>query len=221
MSCLILDQSQDVRESLAHMLLAIGIRGIPVSNKEEGLGAFDAHSDIDSAIVDVDSRESEGLALIQELKAQESTKAVRVIIHSARSDREFVVKTVDLGIYGYLLKPFHEDKTLLRIKELLIDALGANNEKRQHIRVSPDPGSLLRLHFRVPAHDKLITGKIRNISMGGLAVELLNPPDSSLLKSNVRTSQLQFALGSKKVSPTCRTVVLKGSILAQVRQIWG
>jgi len=152
--------------------------------------------------------------LVQELKSQESTKSIRVVIHSARSDRDFVVKTVNLGIYGYLLKPFQEDKTFRRIKELLVNAAGANNEKRQHIRVSPDPGSLLRLHFRIPNHDKLITGKIRNISMGGLAVELLKPPDPALIKPDIRTSQLQFALGSKNVSPTCRTVLLKGNILA-------
>ena len=203
MSCLILDKSPQIRESLSHLLLVLGIKGIPVGSRQEGLVVLDKDNEIDTAIVDVDNKDTEGLELIQEIKNSEKTQRMTIIVHSAQSSREFVTKTMAMGIHGYLLKPFQEDKTFQRLKTILIDNPDLQSEKRQHIRVNPDPNELLRLHFRISGYDKLVSGRIRNISMGGVALELHSAPNAELLKPGAAIHKLQFVLMSKPLSAIC------------------
>jgi CheY-like chemotaxis protein len=214
MNCLILSSSPAERESLAYILLPIGVKAVPASSKKEALEIIEKDSQVVSAIVDVDNREIEGSELIKELRENPDTKHIKIIIHSVQSGRDFVVGFVETGIHGYLLKPLDQQKATQKLKEVLIDRAPLQHEKRQHIRVNPDPGELLRMHFRVPGLTALISGKIRNISMGGVALELFNPPDEKALRPGVRIPTLQFNLGTNSLSPSGHVVLFKEKLLA-------
>lgn len=214
MNCLLLEGSPVVRDKLAHLLLPIGVKAIPVSTKAEAMEIVDKDSEITSAIIDVDSDEIDGLGLAKELRGNPKTQNIKVIINSNQTGRDFVAGLVELGIHGYLLKPNDQQKVSQKLNEILISGTPLEHEQRHHIRVSPDPGELLRMHFRLPGLKVLIAGKIRNISMGGVALELFNPPEEKALKPGRHIPKLQFNLGTNLLSPSGNVVIFKEKILA-------
>ncbi len=142
----VMEESQGIRDSLCFTLLSCGIKGVPVSSYNEALQAFKTLSTVDGAIIDIDSKELKGTELIKELKEREDTKAVSIIVHTIQSKKEFVVKMVEFGIIGYLLKPFDEEKTSSKLKSLLHKNKGhTENNSRKHIRVKPKPDELLMI----------------------------------------------------------------------------
>ncbi len=214
MNCLLLEGSPADRDKLAHLLLPIGVKAIIVSTKAEALAIIDKDSQIISAIIDVDSHEIDGLELAKELKGNPKTRNIKVIVNSTQTGRDFVVGLVELGIHGYLRKPIDQEKASQKLTELLIKGTPLEREKRDHIRVSPDPGELLRMHFRLPGLTVLIAGKILNISMGGVALELFNYPEQNPLPPGSRIPKLQFDLGTNSLSPSGNVVIFKENIMA-------
>jgi len=214
MHCLLLEGSSVDRDKLSHLLLAIGVKAVPASTKAEAMDLVDKDSEIISAIIDVDSDEINGMELAKELRGNPKTQKIKVIVNSTQTGRDFVVGLVELGIHGYLLKPIDQQKVSQKLNEILIRGTPLEHEKRQHIRVSPDPGELLRMHFRLPGLTVLIAGMIRNISMGGVALELFNPPEEKELQPGRHIPKLQFNLGTNMLSPSGNVVIFKGKVLA-------
>jgi len=214
MNCIILEKIDEVREGLATVLLSMGIKGVPVASKDEALKAVREGSQVEGAILDVDNRELGGIELIKELKGKPETRNIKIIIHTVQSSREFVVQMVEMGIHGYILKPYNPPAAAKMLQDILISGGAQGKEYRQHIRVMPDPNELLRLHFKSPHLSQLITGKIRNISMGGVALELFNPPPETKLPKGQYIQKLQFTLTAKPLSPAGTIVLFKGNILA-------
>jgi len=212
---LVLEESPGIRDSLCFTLLSCGIKGVPVSSYDEALQAFKTLSAIDGAIIDIDNKELKGTELIKELKEREDTKAVSIILHTIQSNKEFVVKMVEFGIIGYLLKPFDEEKTSSKLKSLLDKNKGhTENNSRKHIRVKPEPDELLRLHFKLRDHPSMISGKILDISMGGVAIEMFNPPPEGVLPAGKQIAKIEFTLSGSSLSISGVVILLKAKFLA-------
>jgi CheY-like chemotaxis protein len=213
MDYLVAEAAPNVRESLCYVLLSFGIKGIPASNKQEALQILHGEKEIGGAIVDLDSKEVDGVELIAELRAQEDTQHLNIIAHSIQSSKELVNRMMELGVIGYLLKPYVEKDTGLKLKKIL--ARGENHHaQRKHIRVRPDPDELLRLHFKAPGHASLISGKVVDISLGGVATELLNPPPPGVLVPGTQIPSIQFTVNRRSFSPPGKVILLKEQLLA-------
>lgn len=214
---LVVEESTEIRDSLCFTLLSCGIKGIPVSSHDEALQAFKTRSTIDGAIIDIDSKELKGTELIEGLKEQENTKAVSIIVHTIQSNKEFVVKMVEFGIIGYLLKPFDEERTSKKLKSLLDkNKSHTENNSRKHIRVKPEPDELLRLHFKLPGHTKMFSGKILDISMGGAAIEMFNLPSEDVfaLHAGKQIPRIEFTISGTSLSISGVVILIKAKFLA-------
>jgi CheY-like chemotaxis protein len=213
MDYLVAEAVQTIRESLCYVLLSFGIKGIPVSNKREAVETLQSNKEIAGAIIDLDSKEVDGMELISALRAQESTQHLSIIAHSIKSSKEQVSRMMDLGVIGYLLKPYTEKIVVPKLQKIL--ARGeSHNSQRKHIRVRPDPDELLRLHFKLHGSQSLISGKVVDVSLGGVAVELLNPPPAGVLVPGTQIPGIQFTVGRKSFSPPGRVILLKEQLLA-------
>jgi DNA-binding response OmpR family regulator len=210
---LVAEAAPAVRESLCYVLLSSGIKGIPVASRQEALSALKTNSEIAGAIVDIDSREIEGLSLIQELREAEATKGLRVIVHTVQSSKELVVKMMELGVVGYLLKPYKEKTAFGQLKRILASS-ASHNTQRKHIRVRPDPEELLRLHFKLPDYGQMISGKVVDISVGGVAVELFHPPPAEVLAAGTHVPNIQFTLMRQSFKPPGKVVLFRENLLA-------
>ncbi len=213
MEYLVAEAAESIRESLCYVLLSMGIKGIPVSSKQEALDRLRSDTNISGAIVDIDSKEIDGVELIKELRDGESTQHLSVIAHSVQSSKEIVNRLMEYGVIGYLLKPYNEKAITPKLKKVL--ALEeSHNSQRKHIRVRPDPDELLRLHFKLKGYSSLISGKVIDISVGGVAVELFNPPPARILIPGTQIANILFTVNRKLFSPSGKVILYKEQLLA-------
>ncbi|MGA2480141.1 MAG: response regulator [Spirochaetia bacterium] len=210
---LVVESSQTVREALCHVLLSFGIQGIPVPSRAAALKTLAEAEKIEGAVIDIDNTDVDGIALISELKQDERTRGMAIIVHTVQSSKEFVLRMVELGVVGYLLKPFSPDTAKAKLAAIFAKTAGHNSQRR-HIRVQPDPGELVRVSFRVSHPPRLVSGRIVDISLGGLAVELFNPPAPEELPPGTPIARLEFSVSGKELKPSASVVVYKSKILA-------
>jgi len=210
---LVVESSLTVRESLCYVLLSFGIRGVPVPHRTAANEALSRGEKLDGAIVDIDNRDVDGVALIEELKTAEATKGMSVIVHTVQTSKDVVMRMVDLGVAGYLLKPFDPDSAKAKLTTIFAK-LATHNSQRRHIRVRPDPDELARVSFRMGKPPALLSGRIVDISLGGFAAELFNPPETNLPGPGAPLSRIEISLAGKVLTPSASTVLYKSRVLA-------
>jgi DNA-binding response OmpR family regulator len=210
---LVVESSLAVRESLCYVLLSFGIKGLPVADREAAMEALQKNEAIGGAIVDIDNKTVDGMRLIRELKSADKTKGMSIIVHTVQSSKELVMDMVDLGVAGYLLKPFKADQSKAKLAAIF-SKLSTHNSQRRHIRVKPDPDELVRVSFRLAADSKLVSGRIVDISLGGMAVELFNPPTDESFTAGTVLADMRFALTGKELAPVASVVMYKSKVLA-------
>jgi hypothetical protein len=136
-----------------------------------------------------------------------------VIVHTVQSSKELVMHMVELGVAGYLLKPYSPDTAKAKLAAIF-SKLATHNSQRKHIRVRPDPGELARVSFRVSPRSPLVSGRIVDISLGGIAVELFNPVAPEALPIGAVVQRLEFTLAGKELAPSGSVVLYKSKVLA-------
>ncbi len=213
MSILVVESSPSTRESLCYTLLSFGVKGIPAASRRAALDMVHATADLEAAIIDIDNRDVEGSALVEELRGSEKTRGIAVIVHTVQSGKDFVMTMIESGVAGYLLKPYDPARARDKLGTIL-SKLATHDGQRKHFRVRPDPDDLARAHFRLTPGAPLYSGRIVDVSLGGMAMELLTPPAEGLLQPGTRIPRLEFALGGRELAPQAAVVLLKARVLA-------
>jgi len=210
---LVVESSQTVRESLCYVLLAFGVRGIPLANRKAAVAALEKSGAVDGAIVDIDNKDVDGIQLITDLKESERTRGMSVIVHTVQTSKDIVMRMVDLGVAGYLLKPFDPDAAKTKLTAIF-SKLATHNSQRRHIRIRPSSDELARVSFRIGRSRQITSGRIVDISLGGMAAELFNPPDADSISHGTPVSGMEIALAGKVLGPSASVVMYKLNILA-------
>ncbi len=211
---LIVEGSPAVRSALRTILRSLGIEGIPLPSRQAALDWIGRGETADGLIVDVDSDEVDGFRLIQDLKENEKTQSIRIIVHTVHSQKEFVMRMVGLGVLGYLLKPFNEEETASKLKKILQRATTSQSESRDRVRVKPDPQELLRVHFKVSNYPNMIGGKVIDISLGGVSIEMFTLLPIGVLEAGRIVPKIQFTLAGHTFTPSGQIVLTRGKFLA-------
>jgi hypothetical protein len=207
MVCLVVEQSADVRNGLCLLLLDFGVLGLGASRRTDALEILARRTDIAAAIVDVDNRDVEAPRLLAELKP----KGVRCVAHTvSREVRAELSPLVD----GVLPKPFDPVQTAAALRGLFAEQALAGGEHRQHMRVAPQPAELLRASFRITADSRLYSGRVRNISVGGAAIEVYKGPPDAAIRVGWRIPRLEFNLGATPLTPAAVIVLYKRRLIA-------
>lgn len=213
MKFLVVEGSAVDRDAIARALLPRGIKGTPVAHRLAAWEALRADSAIQGAIVDVDDRSVEGMRLVEEIKADEGFRGISVIVHTAQASREFALRMIEIGVAGFLLGAFTSRTGPERLDRALA-RLSGHDRQRRHIRVQPDPGEMVRVSFRVPGGSSLLAGLIVDISLGGMAVELLNPPPGGPPAAGVRIPRFSISLTGHELTPPGTVVTSQGRTVA-------
>jgi two-component system, chemotaxis family, chemotaxis protein CheY len=212
-SFLVVEGSPSTRDALCYALLSMGVKGVPAATRAAAWDAINAATDLEGAIVDIDNKDVDGISLVADLRQQPRTKGLAVIVHTIQSGKDFVLQMIEAGVAGYLLKPFEASRTREKLSPILAK-ISTHNGERRHFRVKPDPGDLARVHFRLNGVAQLLSGKILDVSLGGMAVELLTPPAEGVLQTGTHIPRLEFALGGRELAPEATVVLLKLNVLA-------
>lgn len=73
----------------------------------------------DLVMLDIMMPVKDGLTVLKEIKSNPSIADIPVILLTANSHEEYVVKGLQLGAIDYILKPFASNEIVLRIKNIL------------------------------------------------------------------------------------------------------
>jgi CheY-like chemotaxis protein len=158
---LVVDDNEDNRYTLTRRLGREGYQSVAVAtNGREALDLI-ASRPFDLILLDVMMPEMNGYEVLERLKADEALRHVPVIMISAITELDSVVRCIELGAEDYLQKPFNS--VLLRAR------IGASLERK-------------RLHDREAAHLAEIERQRRR------ADELLHAILPALAVQELRTS---------------------------------
>ena len=86
-----------------------GVEGLALANKEKP----------DLIILDITMPVMTGIEMLQKLKAEKELKNIPVIMLTAESGKENVMKIVKMGVRDYMVKPFKGDQLIERAKTIL------------------------------------------------------------------------------------------------------
>lgn len=110
---LLADDNRDMRDYVRR-LLGTHYQVEMVSNGAEALAAIN-HNPPDLVLADVMMPALDGFGLLQQLRAQESTRTLPVILLSARAGEEARVEGLHAGADDYIVKPFTARELLARV----------------------------------------------------------------------------------------------------------
>lgn len=116
MKLLVVEDEQDLRESIAE---GLRLSGYAVDTAADGAAGEDmlAAGSYDLVVLDINLPCLDGFTLLERLRAV--NKEIRVIILTARTDIDDLVRGLDTGANDYLVKPFHFVELEARIRSLL------------------------------------------------------------------------------------------------------
>ena len=113
---LVVDDVADNRDILVRRLGRLGIQSVEqATNGREALEAI-ARQTFDLILLDIMMPEMDGFEVLENLKAQDKLVDLPVIVISALTDLDPVVRCIELGAEDFILKPFNA--TLLRARIL-------------------------------------------------------------------------------------------------------
>jgi two-component system, OmpR family, response regulator PhoP len=126
MRLLLVEDERQLRESLADRLRSEGFAVDVAANGTEGLFSGGEYP-IDAAIVDLGLPDIPGSELITKWRAK--GLAFPILILTARGSWEDKVAGLEIGADDYLVKPFHTEELLARVRALLRRAAGWTEAK--------------------------------------------------------------------------------------------
>jgi two-component system response regulator AtoC len=113
---LVIEDDDAAREALCEFLAAAGYRALPARTGAEALAAA-ASEPPDAVLLDLVIPEPDGFVVLERLHA--ATPALPVIVTSAISEAESVVRAMRLGAADYLPKPFEVSELELVLRRAL------------------------------------------------------------------------------------------------------
>ena len=138
------DDDPDVRLVCRVALTSFGHEVLTARDGEEGLAAA-LRERPDMIVLDIMMPRKDGLSLLRELRAEESAKAIPVILLSALAASTDQLRGYEAGADGYLTKPFSPDDlngTISHIASMSIEERAAHRIEvlANYKRWAPAPG---------------------------------------------------------------------------------
>jgi two-component system response regulator PhoP len=168
MRVLVVEDETGIREQLAARLREEGFVVDTAADGEEGL-YYGREYPEDIAIVDIGLPKLDGINLIQKLRAEKQTYPILIL--TARSRWHEKVEGLEAGADDYLVKPFHVEELLARVRALLRRAAGSAqseiecgpvtlNTSTQEVSVNGSPLTLTAYEYRMLRYLMLNSGKV-------------------------------------------------------------
>jgi DNA-binding response OmpR family regulator len=112
------DDDEDILALVALRLERAGFRVVRATNGEQALELARAEQPA-LAVLDVMMPRMTGVEVLRALRADEETRAIRIILLSARVQDSDVTGGLEAGADAYLAKPFRAPELVAKVQELL------------------------------------------------------------------------------------------------------
>lgn len=115
---LVADDEEDLRELVAYRLTRSGYAVIAARDGEEALRLAGERAP-DLMVLDVMMPRLDGYELTRRVRAEDSLRAIPIILLTARSQEADVDRGFEVGADDYLKKPFNPDELVARVRAVL------------------------------------------------------------------------------------------------------
>jgi two-component system, OmpR family, phosphate regulon response regulator PhoB len=133
---LVVDDEPDIVALVAYHLVKAGYRVSTATNGGDALRV--AQQDHPGLIVlDLMLPEMSGLEVLEELRRDETTRDIAVLLLTARRDEPDRIKGLSLGADDYLTKPFSPQELVLRVGAILRRLVQGQQGLADRIRIGP------------------------------------------------------------------------------------
>jgi DNA-binding response OmpR family regulator len=112
------DDDEDILALVALRLERAGFRVVRATNGEQALELARAERPA-LAVLDVMMPRMTGVEVLRALRADDETRAMRIILLSARVQESDVTGGLEAGADAYLAKPFRAPELVAKVQELL------------------------------------------------------------------------------------------------------
>ncbi len=116
---MIIDDSKTVRTMLKQILLSVSfeIAAEAESGEMAVITVEKTATRPDFCFVDIEMPGINGMETVQRLKPL--LPGCVFIMATSRSEKEFVLEALEIGVAGYIVKPFNRDTVLLQIEKIM------------------------------------------------------------------------------------------------------
>ena len=161
---LIIEDEPDIRKTIDYNLTKESFKVVQAGSIEEGEKAL-VSNQIDVIILDLMLPDGSGLTLCRDIKSDDKTKHIPIIILTAKTEEVDRVVGFELGADDYVTKPFSVRELILRVKAILKRGPSSNKNP------GDDEYSFGELTLNFEAHQAYINGN--EISLTALEFRLL------------------------------------------------
>lgn len=116
---LIVDDSKTVRNLVAFILKAEGIKVTTAEDGLDGLEKLYSMSHVDLILTDINMPRMDGFSFIIAVREQDAYKDIPIIILSTEGGEQDIQKGIQFGANLYMVKPAQPEKMVRNIKMLL------------------------------------------------------------------------------------------------------
>lgn len=103
---LVVDDSVAVRALLVGIVKSLGYDVVQAGDGEEALTLLEAGHNIAAVLLDWRMKPMDGPTFLARIRADRRWRRLKVIMVSAQTDAEAVTQVAQLGVSGYIAKPF-------------------------------------------------------------------------------------------------------------------
>jgi len=180
-------------KNLCYLLIKLGIQGMPIQGEDSLKEKLSQNIPINAVILETDEASDSRQSLISLIRERKGTPRTHVILYTSNTDVSFIKNMIEKGITGFIKKDSSSAEQQQAINRIA-ERVEGRNYQRKHIRIKPDPDDLLRAHFIEPNSGYQLSGKIIDLSLGGMAMELFNIPKDCPPLNGVTINSLSFPL---------------------------
>ncbi len=119
MKILIADDSSTSRQIIKKALAPLNLEVLELADGTDVIPTLEANPDTILVALDYNMPTISGMTALEAIRQHPRFKAMPVVMVTASSDKEFVIRAIRTGATQYITKPFKEDLLLKRISDLL------------------------------------------------------------------------------------------------------
>ncbi|MGC8765995.1 MAG: PilZ domain-containing protein [Brevinematia bacterium] len=203
MKVLVYTQSYYVRNAFVTSLIPNGIGLIHVENNDALFNKLDSEKP-DIIVMDVVREDfDEVFGIIKNLKniEKEEIKNIPVVLFIGAIDKQYITSAIKLGVVGFIKSNSSREfisEYLIKIYEKVKGA----PPQRKFARVPLDPNNpneKIGVKFRSPVNLQLMIGVIKDISYGGIALELVGTFSPDSIAVGMEIKGVQFMIEGKDI----------------------
>ncbi len=170
MRILVYESNPQIRDSIMSILIMAGYDVVALKDKNKVLRTLGKRP-FNISIIEIEEGDEEIKNIVETVYKDDRYKGVNVIAHVEEASKELMTNMIEIGVIGFLLKPFNEKDFLARFNTILEKA-NLKPKKLKYMTTSDIDNS--DLVFRDDENNRILHATITELSAVGLKFILID-----------------------------------------------